>query len=165
MTNESSAFVFRRGVFGSSERGGEERRADVQRRKLVRSYASSVRAEPDPGDGQPADECVAAAAAAVKRQHRPHTRTSYIPCVETPSSVIILRLIDFLRGVRDTRAYLGRPSIVVRYVRSMVAPTREIAEKREKIEKEREKRRRWRVRKGKTREKRDTHDTRAATPY
>jgi len=146
MTNELSAFVFRRGVFGSSERGGEERGADVQRRKLVRSYASSVRAEPDPGDEQPADERVAAAAAAVKRQHRPRTRTSYIPCVETPSSAIILRLIDFLRGVRDTRAYLGRPSIVVRYARSMVAPTREIAEKREKTESTRERERKKRRR-------------------
>lgn len=105
MANDLFAFMFHRRVFGSSERGGEERGADVQRRELVHSYASPVRAEPDPGDGQPADERVAAAAAAVKRQHRPRrTRTSYIPCVETPSSVIILRLIDFLRGVRDTRA-------------------------------------------------------------
>lgn len=107
MTNDLFTVVFRRGVFGSSERGGEERGADVQRRELVRSYASSVRAEPDPGDGQPADERVAAAAAAVKRRYRPRTRTSYIPCVETPSSVIILRLIDFLRGVRDTHARIS----------------------------------------------------------
>lgn len=133
--------MFRRGIFGSSERGGEERGADVQRRKLVRSYASSVRAEPDPGDMQLTDERAAAAAAAVKRQHRPRTRTSYIPCVETPSSVIILRLIDFLRGARDTRAYLGRPSIVVRHARSMVAPTREIAEKKKKTENKKERER------------------------
>lgn len=104
MTNDFFAFVCRRRVFGSSERGGEERGADVQWRKLVRSYASSVRAEPDRGDRLPIDERVAAAAAAVKRQHWPRTRTSYIPCVKTPSSVIILRLIDFLRGVRHTHA-------------------------------------------------------------
>lgn len=103
----SYAFVFHRRVFGSSERGGEERGVDVQRRKFVRSYASSVHAESNPGDVQPADERVAAAAAAVKRQHRPCTRTSYIPCVETPSSVIILRLIDFLRGARDTHARIS----------------------------------------------------------
>lgn len=42
------------------------------------------------------------------------------------------------RRARHTRAYLGRPSIVVRYARSMVAPTREIAEKREKTESTRE---------------------------
>jgi len=160
--------MFRRRIFGSSERGLEERRTDVQRCKLVRSYASSVRAQPNPGDRQPADERVAAATAAVKRQYRPRTRTSYIPCVETPSSVIILRLIDFLRSTRDTRAYLGRPSIVVRqHARSMVAPTREIAEKREKTERERErKRRKWRTKEEEIRqEKRHARHTRAATPY
>jgi len=151
--------MFRRGIFGSSERGLEERGADVQRCKLVRSYASSVRAQPNPGDRQPADERVAAATAAVKRQYRPRTRT-YIPCVETPSSVIILRLIDFLRSTRDTRAYLGRPSIVVRqHARSMVAPTREIAEKREKTEREKEKDENEKRKKRRHVERRDTHDT------
>lgn len=110
-------FLFRRGVLGPSERGGEERGADVQPREL----AVPVRAEYDPGDEQRAGERDADAAAAVKRQQRPRTRT-YIPYVETPSSVIILRLIDFLRGARH--APLGRPSIV-RHARSTVAPTRE----------------------------------------
>lgn len=110
-------FLFRRGVLGPSERGGEERGADVQ----PREPAVPVRAEYDPGDEQRAGERGADAAAAVKRQQRPRTRT-YIPYVETPSSVIILRLIDFLRGARH--APLGRPSIV-RHARSTVAPTRE----------------------------------------
>lgn len=107
----ASVLPFHRGVFGPSERGGEERRADVQPREL----AVPARTEHDPGDGQRTDERVAAAAAAVKRQQRPRTRT-YIPCVATPSSVIILRLIDFLRGARHG-AQLGRPSIV-RHARS-----------------------------------------------
>lgn len=99
--------VFYRRVFGPSERGGEERGADVQSCGLV---ASVARANLRPRDGQSADERVVATTPTVKRQHRPRTRTSYIPCVETPSSVIILRLIDFLSGARDIHARpLGRP--------------------------------------------------------
>lgn len=58
---------FYRGVFGPSERSGKERGADVQWRKFVHSYAVPIRAEPNPGDGQPIDEHIVTTAAAVKR--------------------------------------------------------------------------------------------------
>lgn len=56
----------------------------------------------------------------------------------------------------------------MRHARSMVAPTREIAEKREKTKSTREKKKDEDEEREKERhiEKRDdTHDTRAATPY
>lgn len=154
-----SIVAFYRGVLGPSERGGEERGADVQRRGLV---AGMVRAKPDPGDGQPADERVAATAATVKRQHRPRTRTSYNPMrVETPSSVIILRLIDFLSGARrgDTRASpsaVPRSHSETRTIRSR-AGSRDAAEKRNERENRRERQEKYRGRRRRT--------SNGATPY
>jgi len=46
-----SILVFYRGILGPSERGGEERGANVQRRGLVRGLvADMVHAKPDPSD-------------------------------------------------------------------------------------------------------------------
>jgi len=75
----------------------------------------------------------------VKRQYQLRTRTSYIPCVETPSSVIILRLIDFLRGARDTR--VSRPSLDRSETRTIHgrADSRDSREDRKDGEYEREK--------------------------